>query len=460
MNKLNNIKAIGLLAFIIVVLAACKPDEADFKSPSFSNNPDVFIDNFSSGLQYAVFQGASFSAFDVTSEVTYGGSASAMRFAVPEVNSSDGSYAGGTFFVGDGRDLSGYNALTFYAKATKSATIDAIGFGISFGEDLYEVSTSIDVNTNWKKYYIPIPDASKLSSEKGLLYFAEGPENGLGYTFWLDEIKFEKTGLLAHPRATIMGGDDVVKLAYQGIDVNIENVSYSINLPDGVFKDYNIQPGYFSLSSGNESVVQIDADNKIKIVGPGLALIKGYIDGVEADGSLTLNVQGSFSSAPAPIYDQANVVSLYSDHYNNVPVDFFNGYWEPFQTTRSEDFAINGDNILNYVEFNFVGNQFSNPTVDASAMTHLHLDLFIPVAVQSSTSLNITIRDFGPDGTDGGGDDADIIESFTDLDLSSGVWNSIDIPLNGLSSKNALGLLIYEGNELPNFFLDNVFFYN
>ena len=57
MNKLNNIKAIGLLAFIIVVLAACKPDEADFKSPSFSNNPDVFIDNFSSGLQYAVFQG-------------------------------------------------------------------------------------------------------------------------------------------------------------------------------------------------------------------------------------------------------------------------------------------------------------------------------------------------------------------------------------------------------------------
>lgn len=460
MKKINRNFALSIFALLITTIYSCKPDEDTFTDPKFSNNPDVFIDNFSSGLQYAVFSGASFAAFDVVNDVTYANSAASMQFAVPPVNSSDGSYAGGTFFVGGGRDLSDYNALTFYAKATKTATIDVIGFGISFGLDEYVVSTSIDVNTNWKKYYIPIPDASKLTSEKGMLYFSEGPENGEGYTFWLDEVKFENVGVLAHPKASIMGGQNVVKLAYQGIDVNIENVSYAINQPDGVFQDYNIEPAYFDLTSSNESVVQIGADNKINIVGNGLALIKGFVNGVEAEGTLTLNVQGAFTSAPVPSYDQANVISLFSDQYNNVPIDFFNGFWEPFQTTLSQDFEINGDNFLNYTNFNFVGNQFANPTVDATAMTHLHADIFVPGAVQSSTILNITIRDFGPDGTDGGGDDSEITMSFDDADLNAGAWNSLDIPLTSLSTKNSLGLIIYEGTDIPNFYLDNLFFYN
>jgi hypothetical protein len=39
------------------------------------------------------------------------------------------------------------------------------------------------------KVIIPIPDASKLTLEKGMFWYAEGPENGNGYTFWIDELK-------------------------------------------------------------------------------------------------------------------------------------------------------------------------------------------------------------------------------------------------------------------------------
>ena len=316
------------------------------------------------------------------------------------------------------------------------------------------------MNTNWQKYYVPIPDPSKVTAETILLRFAEGPENNEGYTFWIDEAKFEDIGTFSNPVASIMGGENIVQLAYDGIDVGIEDVSYSVNLPNGVDQSYTIASTYFDLQSSNEDVVRITPSNEIDIVGEGSALIRGFINGVEAEGTLTLNILGSLDPAPTPAYDPANVISVFSDVYDNVPVDFYNGYWEPFQTTTSEDFVINNDNVLNYVNFNFVGTQFSNPTIDASAMTHLHLDVFIPGAVQSGTSLTLIIRDFGPDGQDGGGDDTDITASFNSSTLVQGAWNSLDIPIAGMANKSALGLLIYEGSSLPNFYADNIFFYN
>ena len=51
-----------------------------------------------------------------------------MRFDVPAFG--DG-FLGAAFNTTVNRDLSGFDALTFYAKASQAATIDALGFGIS-----------------------------------------------------------------------------------------------------------------------------------------------------------------------------------------------------------------------------------------------------------------------------------------------------------------------------------------
>jgi hypothetical protein len=45
-------------------------------------------------------------------------------------------------------------------------------------------------------------DASKLTLEKGMFWYAEGPENGNGYTFWM-MLKYEKLGTVAQPRPAI-----------------------------------------------------------------------------------------------------------------------------------------------------------------------------------------------------------------------------------------------------------------
>jgi hypothetical protein len=36
-----------------------------------------------------------------------------------------------------------------------------------------------------------------------MFWYAEGPENGNGYTFWIDELKYEKLGTVAQPRPAI-----------------------------------------------------------------------------------------------------------------------------------------------------------------------------------------------------------------------------------------------------------------
>ncbi|MBK7097027.1 MAG: hypothetical protein IPH57_18985 [Saprospiraceae bacterium] len=65
-----------------------------------------------------------------------------MRFEVPDANSPQGSYAGGVFLSKPGRNLSGYNALTFYLKGSQAATIGVIGLG----NDLAESNTKVNLS--------------------------------------------------------------------------------------------------------------------------------------------------------------------------------------------------------------------------------------------------------------------------------------------------------------------------
>jgi hypothetical protein len=144
-----------------------------------------------------------------------------------------------------------------------------------------------------------------------------------------------------------------------------------------------------------------------------------------------------------------------------VPVDFYNGYWQPFQTTLSADFTINGDDILHYYNFNFVGIQFSNPTVDATSKPNLHLNMYIPGEVPSNLDFLITIRDFGPDQQDGGGDDTFQQVFFNSSHFEANAWSTLEIPLT-VTNRNNLGLIIFENvnaSTLESFYLDNIYFY-
>jgi hypothetical protein len=467
MKNINSMyKLTSLLVMILLLsVSGCKKrDMNELQNPEFPAVADVFIDDFTGDLAYSAFAGSDVKAFQIDKQVTYNSSAAAMRFEVPDANSPNGSYAGGVFYSTFGRNLSSFNALTFYIKASEATNIGVIGFGNDLGALKYVVTkNNLPVTSNWKKVIIPIPDPSKLTSEKGLLYYSAAPDNGRGYTFWIDQVKFEKLGNLAHASATILNGADKQQVSFIGVNNQLDGLSASFSLPTGVDDTLQLSPYYFNFISSNPSVATVSETGLISTVGGGSAKITATLDTVHARGSLIINSGGNYVPAPAPTRDVANVISVFSDSYPNIKVDYYNGYWAPFQTTQSADFTVNNDHVLNYTNFNFVGIQVTNPTVSIASKSFLHADIYIPGTLNSGASFQIQVVDFGANGSPGGGDDAVGSVTYTAPTLVGGSWVSLDIPfssLTGLTSKGHFGQIIFVGNNISNFFADNIYFWS
>ncbi|WP_310380262.1 glycosyl hydrolase family 16 [Flavobacterium sp.] len=457
-------KKTGFVLLGLLLILGCQNDDSDLQDVKASKDPNVFIDTFSGGLNFAAFSGTDIFAFQVDNEVTYNNTNASMRFDVPNANDPAGAYAGGAFFTGVGRDLSSYNALTFWAKSSVAATVGVIGFGIDLGANKYPASlNNLKLSTVWKKYIIPIPDASKLKTEKGLFYISAGPENGNGFSFWVDEVKFETLGTLAYAQPAINNGLNTTVTSFNGVSLNVAGLTTTYNLLNGTNQIVTTSPNYFSFASSNVAVATVDAQGLVSTVGAGTAIITGSIGGVLAKGNITIQSLGNFTAAPAqPVRPAANVISIFSNAYANAPVQFYNGYWEPYQTTKSADFISNGDAVLNYTNFNFVGIQFGQPTVNATTLTHLHFDLYIPGTVAPGANFKIRVVDFGANGADGGGDDSSHTLTYTSPILVSQNWISLNIPFtsfSGLTSRARLGQIILEGSNIPNFYADNIYFY-
>lgn len=464
-------KKTGFVLMSLLLILGCQNDDSDLRdidaTVSQNNNPDVFIETFSGGLDYAAFGGSDYKGFQVDSDVTYNGSSASMRFDVPNVGDPDGGYTGGAFFSTGGRNLSGYNVLTFWAKGLQACTIE-IGFGLDDkGSQDYKASCTQKISTTWKKYYLPIPDASKLTLEKGLLYVSAGAKDGDGFTFWLDEVKYEKLDNVILIEAKINSGQNTTKTG--PAPVQIEGLTTKFSLPNGGNQVINTSANYFNFISDNNTVVRVTPSGLVEKLGIGTATITANLGSSAAVGSVTVISAGAFVFPPLPTRPAANVVSVFSDSYTNIGVDFFNGYWQPYQTTLSNDFEVtnNGkvDKFLNYSNFNFVGNQLSTPRADLSQMTHLHFNMYIPGAVPSNFDFLVTVVDFGANGVDGGGDDTRkqlfVPKSSS---IKANEWLTIELPLN-MTTKNKVGLIIYENINIPQgpglkeFYLDNVYFY-
>ena len=472
---------IGFIA--ILGLAGCERDLGDEVRPAtFPKTSEVFIDGFAGGMDYFAFGTSKLTAFDVDDEITFSGDLS-MRFDIPNASDPDGNFAGGIFKDLSGRNLTEFNALTFYAKASRGETLNSVGIGQDFEEGKFLVTASgLLLNTGWTKYVIPIPNPSKLLQEQGLFWLAEGTDEQMGqtgYTLWIDEVKFENLGTIAQPRPQIFNGEDTEASVFVGATRTATGLTQTYNVTDGSNVTVTATAPYFDFESSDEAVATVDEDGVITAVGAGTAVITAIIDGVQAEGSLTMEVESlaGYVNAPTPTRDAADVISVFSDAYTNVGVDFLTSNYEPFQTTTSSHFtALDAegadDNVLNYLNFNFVGIEFSAsvPTIDATDKTHLHVDLFVPGELPAGSTIRIKLRDIGANGeinTDvntGGptGDDTEITTVVAIPTLVQGNWISVDFDITGIGNKNNLGQIVFDsqGAARPDqFYADNIYFY-
>lgn len=464
MKNIKSKYSITALIAMLVIAVSCERNVDELELATYPTTAEVFIDGFSSGLYYAAYGTSKVTAFNVDNEVKYKGTSS-MRFDVPDQGDPNGSYVGGVYGTNHPRDLSGYNVLTFWAKASQPATLNEVGFGHDMGVSKYKVTlTNVAVNSGWMQYFVPFPDPSVLKQERGMFFYAAEPQNGRGYTIWIDEVKFENLGTIAHKIVGIFNGQDSVRNnAQSGDEYKIADMYASFNLPTGIDQKVSLSGSYFTFTSSNPSVAAVDEMGIVIVADSGLAVITAKVGDVDAKGSLTINSEGNgiipTVPAPAPTISSNDVISLYSNAYTNVPVDTWNTHWL-YSTAEDEEIQINGDEVIRYRNLNFVGIEFTSQLIDASAMTYFHIDIWTPDVTVDKT-FKVLLADFGANGVFGGGDDASFEVTIASPLLSTQNWISLNIPMtsfSGLTSKSHLAQLVLSG-DLPNVYIDNVYFY-
>ena len=161
-------------------------------------------------------------------------------------------------------------------------------------------------------------------------------------------------------------------------------------------------------------------------------------------------------AAPAPTFPAANVISMFSDAYTNVPVDTWKTDWSQ---ANLENINISGNATKKYTNLNFVGVETVATPINASTMTYFHTDVWS----SNFTTFRVKLVDFGANGIFGGGDDVEHEIVFANPATES--WVSLDIPLSsftGLTTRAHIGQLIFSAAPAGNVtaYVDNVFFYN
>ncbi len=461
MNAKNS-TLFGLTVLLVALVAAgCGRDNLTNPAAA-STDPIVFDDEYGNSVYYQPFLNSSVDLVTVTEEEFSLGTRS-LKITVP-VPEGELWYAGGAFTTDDARDLSGYNALTFYARSSINSTLNVAGFGNdNTGSSFYDVSRSAIAlsNTEWTRVIIPIPNPSRLTLERGLFFFSEGYEDE-AFEMWFDDVKFEFVDDITNPRPEM---ESAAHTTFVGGTIEIEGTSVTFDVGR---EDVTVEHGaaYFDYTSTDELVATVWYGT-IQGVGGGTATISAELDTIDVEGQLTVNVFGAPAGpAPEPQVPSEDVISLFSDVYDDVPVNTWHAPWSG-STGEVVDFDIEGDNVKVYTDLNFAGIEFVDENlIDAATpgMTHLHLDVWAP----SGGLFWVKLVDFGPNGTY----DGPPADPFGELMFNggtvppffSGQWSALEIPLadfvaDGLTSMEHLAQMVISSSDVSTVIVDNVYFH-
>lgn len=416
-------------------------------------DPVVFDDGFGAAVDFQAFLGSKLDAVAIDTTIKYSGAAS-LKVTVPGPSDPTGGYAGGAFTTNRARDLSTYNALTFWVKASRPITMDVAGLGNdNTGTSRFEAKWgSVPVGMTWSKVVIPIPLAARLTDEKGLFFFAEGPESGAGSTIWFDDVKFDNLLTITNPRPQIptsnLAPDVGSTLKPTGTKV--------VFAVDGVDQTIDAMPGYFTFVSSNDTVAA-GGEGSIRILAIGDATITAKLGDTPATGALTLRTNGAPTSAPPrPTLPAADVISLLSGAYTNVTVDTWSTTWDVADVA---DVTIGADAVKKYTGLVYAGIECTSQMIDASSMTAFHLDVWAP----RGTTFKVKLVDFGPDGAFGT-DDSEHELTFNAAStpaFTPTTWSRLEIPLSaftGLAARAHIAQIIISGDP-GTAYLDNVYFH-
>jgi hypothetical protein len=202
-----------------------------------------------------------------------------------------------------------------------------------------------------------------------------------------------------------------------------------------------------------ELALRTNVDANGTLIDPAVEVLEAHFDDLTA-------AQGSEIPAPAsgptdapttpPTFDANNVISLYSDAYT-AATTINNVSWDD---SAFEEVSIAGNNVLKISGTNFLGIDLG-AYLDATNMTHLHMDYWIATDWSEGQVLNPKLSNHvGEDGETNALDITNIINSQTEVQN----WQSKDFVLNG-DRESIKQFLITVAGKTGLYYLDNVYLY-
>jgi uncharacterized protein YjdB len=442
----------------------------------------VFMGSYPSGVDpLAGFSGSDTVTNPVTidASVQFNGNAS-LKIAA---GATCAGYIGGYIASTAPTDLHAFNALTFWAKSdVAGAVINNFGFGndnTATGTNAFNVEshgpaapfTGYALTTTFTKYYIPIPNPAALSAVNGLFYFSGGcPAAGSSFNVWLNDIQFEtlSPSQLASTFGSVVNastGAPTTLNVTVGTPASIGNIGpNTVNYASA--SAYQVGWAHFTYASSNTGVATVDANGMVVGVAAGTANVTVSFNGTTLSTiAVTVSAGGGATApttaAPTPSKAAANVIAMYnsSGTYTNSPGINWCAGWS---SAACSEYTIAGTTsvVKKYATLNFVGTEFYANPIDASTMTHLHVDVWTPDA----TKFGIKPVNFGSPNQE-----AEV--QLTNPPIVTGAWISLDIPLTDFTAINPsmafnnLQQLLFTDNfgtggvENGTFFIDNVYFW-
>src|SRR6056297_1915855 len=328
--------------------------------------------------------------------------------------------------------------ITGPQEAAPTPPVRAESDYISVFSDAYINLTGTNFNPNWGQS--TIVTFEEVVSGDTILKYSDLNYQGTEFESAIDASGMEYLHV-------DMWTDDATTVNFYAIDAVAEK-GYELAVTPETWVSYDIPLSYFD-NVDLSSIIQFKVDDNG--TGEGATVyfdnIYFYIDNVVTEPT---------EAAPAPTEAEANVISMFSDAYTDVTVDTWRTDWS---SATLEDVDVVGNATKKYSALDFVGIETASSQIDATGMTHFHLDVWSA----DITTFKIKLVDFGPDGAYGGGDDVE--HELTYDTPAQGEWVSYDIPLSdftNLTTRGNLGQYIIAGEptEATTIWVDNVYFYN
>ena len=354
----------------------------------------------------------------------------------------------GTDFAGNPQNASNmeYLHVDIWTADATNIRVSPINNGTGVGEFLVPITFT---QGEWSSVDLPIGDFTGMTWDSVFQMKFDAQAGVTPVDIYLDNIYFWKNPTASGTDATL---SDLQVDGTTITDFSPLTENYVYGLLEGTVSIPQITTA--TPTDPNVESVVINQASTI----PGDATI--IVTAEDATTTITYTVSFAITTPnslpPIPPQDQNDVISLFSDSYDDVSVDTWLTGWS--QGTL-EDVTVAGNSVKKYSSLNFAGIETTGANlINASVMSHFHIDVWTP----DINDFKIKLVDFGADGVWSPTVD-DTEHELIYSNPETATWISYDIPLTDFTNLNNTGNMAQYILSKPTegtIYIDNMYFYN